>query len=145
MALFGFRLGSPCLCVPLAGLWGLLPAASPGCCVVGPRQGTAGFWFVLKWANVSILAQAITLAIPIGQFAKVFLCLNLQNSLREFARKGSTKHNHCAGFATLPIYLVSVVAEPGVDPGEQKSLQNNVNSDAESGSGIDRGAATGSY
>ena len=28
---------------PLAGLWGLLPAASPGCCVVVPRQGTAGF------------------------------------------------------------------------------------------------------
>ena len=73
MALFGFRLGSPCLCVPLAGLRGLLLAASPGRCVVGPRQGTAGFWFGLKWANVSILAQAITLANPIEQFAKVFL------------------------------------------------------------------------
>ena len=89
---------------------------------------------------MSILAQAIT--IPIGRFAKVFLCLNLQNSLREFARKGSTKHNHCAGFATLPIYLVSVVAEPGVDPGEQKKLKNN-DSDAESGSGTYRGAAAG--
>ena len=85
---------------------------------------------------MSILAQAITLAIPIGQFAKVFLCLNLQNSLREFARKGSTKHNHCAGFATLPIYLVSVVAEPGVDPGETENPENN-DGIAEPGSGAD--------
>ena len=49
------------VCVfPLAGLWGLLPAASPGCCVVVPRQGTAGLWLVLKWPNVVILAQAIS-------------------------------------------------------------------------------------
>ena len=70
MALFGFRLGSPCLCVPPSGLWGLLPAASPGCCVVGPRQGTAGFWFVLKWANVSILAQAISWPSLVERFLK---------------------------------------------------------------------------
>ena len=70
MALFGFRLGSPCLCVPLAGLWGLLPAASPGCCVVGPRQGTAGFWFVLKWANVSTVAQAISWQSSVREFSK---------------------------------------------------------------------------